>query len=211
MIAEPNGTLRVHAKDTEDMPLQDDTQPWLIVIDMQVAFRDTNSPWACEGYTEIEPLITKLSPRFDGHVVTTRFAPEPYERGQWAKYYDRYPTMRRPESDHIWDLTIDMPVVTPSITQPTFSKWGADLAAVVGDAAPLVMCGVATECCILATALAAADAGREVIVLSDATRGATAHDHQQALSILDQMAPLITVCESSQITTFEVARIGAEG
>jgi nicotinamidase-related amidase len=52
---------------------------------------------------------------------------------------------------------------------------------------------VGTECCVLATALAAADAGREVKVVADACAGATRSLHEQALTIMDTMAPLLSV------------------
>jgi nicotinamidase-related amidase len=61
------------------------------------------------------------------------------------------------------------------------------------------MCGVATECCVLGTALGAADAGRQVTVVSDACAGATEKLHRQAMTVLEQLAPLVRVATSDEL------------
>jgi nicotinamidase-related amidase len=63
---------------------------------------------------------------------------------------------------------------------------------VTGDA-PLVLAGVSTDCCVLSTALAAADDGRFVQVVADACAGASDEDHQRALDAMALYRPLITI------------------
>ncbi|MEU3349031.1 isochorismatase family protein [Streptomyces sp. NPDC006700] len=172
--------------------------PWLVVIDMQVAFSDPASGWAADGYASIEPLVSDLARRFGDRVVWTRFVPDPGEDRAWSEYYDRWPEFRLPETDPAWALTTPVPDGAPVVSLPTFSKWGPELEGVVGDA-PLVLCGVATECCVLGTAFAAADAGRRVTVVADACAGATAALHEQALDLLGQLAPLVTVTTSDRL------------
>ncbi|WTE38083.1 isochorismatase family protein [Streptomyces sp. NBC_01618] len=75
---------------------------------------------------------------------------------------------------------------------------GAAGAGIVGDA-PLVLCGVATECCVLGTAFAAADAGRRVTVVADACAGASMALHEQALVLLEQLAPLVSVVTADRL------------
>jgi nicotinamidase-related amidase len=171
---------------------------WLVVVDMQEAFRDPLSKWACEGYASIEPVVEKLVTSFGDRVAYTRFVRDPAEPDHWAAYYDRWPTFRIPVEDPAWDLTLEVPAGAPVVTRPTFSKWGPDLERVVGDS-PLVMVGVATDCCLLATAYAAADAGRAVTVVSDACAGATAAVHESALALLALLAPLVTVTSADQL------------
>ncbi|MFI1291770.1 cysteine hydrolase family protein [Streptomyces sp. NPDC020792] len=172
--------------------------PWLVVIDMQVAFSDPASGWAAEGYGSIEPVVSDLAGRFGDRVVWTRFVRDPAEERAWSGYYERWPEFRLDEADPAWALTQPVPDGAPVVTLPTFSKWGPELESVVGDA-PLVLCGVATECCVLGTAFAAADAGRRVSVVADACAGATAALHEQALVLLGQLAPLVTVVTSDQL------------
>jgi nicotinamidase-related amidase len=173
-------------------------EPWLVVIDMQRAFGDPDSGWAAAAYGDIVPVVDDLVRRFGDRVVRTRFVRDPAEPGQWRAYYDAWPDFRVPPDHPVWDL---LPPAGPGATvvdEPTFSKWGDQLVSVVGEA-PLVMCGVATECCVLATALAAADAGRPVTVVADACAGGTREAHEQALALLALNAPLVTLVASGDL------------
>ncbi|TAM68477.1 MAG: cysteine hydrolase [Microbacteriaceae bacterium] len=174
------------------------SSPWLVVIDMQLAFAAPSSQWAAEGYPEIVPTVEKLADAHRGRVVYTRFVRDPAEHGQWSAYYDRWPSFRVTPEDPVWELTLTVPAEVPVIDEPTFSKWAPQLQRVVGDA-PLRICGVATECCVLGTALAAADDGREVVVIADACAGASHELHNQALTIMDTMAPLLSVTTSDRL------------
>ncbi len=173
--------------------------PWLVVIDMQTAFADQGSAWAVPAYPEIVPVISSLVGVFGHRVVHTRFVPDEAEPGQWSRYYDRWATMRQPASSQLWDLTMPVPPGGPVVSRPTFSKWHPDLVRLMDVDAPLVMCGVATDCCVLATALAAADDGRDVTVIADASAGASSRHHDQALSLLALLDPLITVSTSDEL------------
>ncbi|WXF89963.1 isochorismatase family protein [Curtobacterium flaccumfaciens pv. flaccumfaciens] len=55
---------------------------------------------------------------------------------------------------------------------------------------------MSTDCCVLSTALAAADAGATVTVVADACAGASDEDHDRALAVMRLYAPLITVVDS---------------
>ena len=56
-----------------------------------------------------------------------------------------------------------------------------------------MLTGVSTDCCVLATALAAADAGVAVRVVVDACAGASEVDHRRALEAMALFGPLITL------------------
>lgn len=168
------------------------SRPWLVVVDMQTAFGAPSSEWGAEGYAEIVPTVEALVADHSDRVVFTRFVRDPAEPGHWPAYYDRWASFRLGPDDPAWDLTLAVPDGARVVDEPTFSKWTPRLQGLVGDA-PLLVCGVATECCVLATALAAADAGREVKVVADACAGATRSLHEQALTIMDTMAPLLSV------------------
>ncbi|MFI2706851.1 cysteine hydrolase family protein, partial [Nocardioides sp. CER28] len=83
-------------------------------------------------------------------------------------------------------------------------KWGPELVAATDGAAELVLTGVSTDCCVLSTALPAADAGIRVTVVADACAGASPKDHQRALDAMSLYAPLV------QVTTVDelVGRLG---
>jgi nicotinamidase-related amidase len=67
-----------------------------------------------------------------------------------------------------------------------------------------VLAGVSTDCCVLSTAVAAADAGVAVQVVADACAGVTAASHEQALAVLRLYGPLIEV-----INVADVLRAGS--
>jgi nicotinamidase-related amidase len=78
-----------------------------------------------------------------------------------------------------------------------FSKWEALRGAIGADAA-ITLCGVSTDCCVLATALAAVDGGAEVRVVADACTAKTQEAHDRALALMAARAPqlaLVSVAE----------------
>ena len=78
-------------------------------------------------------------------------------------------------------------------TRETFGKWDAGLAAAIGGARDIVLAGTSTDCCVLSTALAAADAGIRVQVVTDACAAPTKSDHERAIITMGMYAPLITM------------------
>jgi len=175
-------------------------QPWLVVIDMQVVFGQPGRPWFTPGYPDIEPTVLELVGAFGEQVVFTRFVAPEHPSGSWQEYYRLWPFALVPADDPLYDL---MPAFwrtdRPVVSRTTFGKWCPELVGVVGEAADLVMVGVSTDCCVLATALAAADAGARVRVIADATAGLTAADHDRALAAMALWAPQISVVMAGDV------------
>ena len=67
------------------------------------------------------------------------------------------------------------------------------MAGILGPDATMVLTGVSTDCCVISTALAAADAGVAVRVVSDACAGISDNDHQRALDAMALYGPLIEI------------------
>jgi len=172
--------------------------PWLVVIDMQAAFADPASAGAVPGYAPAEKWIRVLTPGFEERVVYTRFVPDPAEHGAWGAYYDHWPTMRQPASSSTWDLTLET-TSAPVVSLPTFSKWGPGLGDTVGAHTPLVLCGVATDCCVLSTGPGAVDAGRAVTVVEDACAGVSRRHHEETISLLSLLAPMVTITNARSL------------
>ncbi len=176
------------------------TLPWLVAIDLQVIFADPASAWRTPDFARAAEATARLLPQFGERVVFTRFVAPEQPEGSWVPYYADWPFALVPPTDRLYDLVapfadLDRPVVSAT----TFGKWGADLAAIVGPDAPLVLTGVSTDCCVLSTALAAADAGRFVTVVADACAGLSETDHQRALDAMALYAPLITVTDAATV------------
>ncbi|MFD2686512.1 cysteine hydrolase family protein [Streptomyces phyllanthi] len=166
----------------------------LAVIDMQRVFAEPGSPWATPRFEEAAEGVRRLLPVFGDRVTFTRFLAPEEPLGAWRAYYDRWPFALQPPRARAWELTDEFAGRALDVVDATtFGKWGPDLAARVGAGGRLVLAGVSTDCCVLSTALAAADAGVEVLVVADACAGAGDDSHARALDMMDLYRPLIRI------------------
>ncbi len=172
-------------------------EPWVVVVDLQHVFADADSPWCVPGFAGVVERLGGLVEQHAGRVVLTRFVPPVAPRDSWDDYYRAWPFALDPAQVGLWELVPEvralLPADVPVVSRPTMGKWGPELLAATGGARRLVLCGVATDCCLLSTALAAADAGAWVRVESSVCAGGTVADHQQALAAMALYAPQIQV------------------
>jgi len=180
-----------------------DRQTWLVVIDMQNVFASPDSPWCTPGFDDVLPNNRALIERFGERVVFTRFVAPATPEGAWVDYYRQWPFALVAEQDPIYDLVETLPHEGhPVVSRPTFGKWDdlpGSLREVTHDAASLVLTGVSTDCCVLSTALSAADAGVQVRVVADACAGLSPRDHQRALEAMSLYAPLVTLTSTEDV------------
>ena len=186
----------------------------LAVIDMQRVFAEPASPWFTPRFAEVVEPIRRLVTAFGGRVTFTRFVAPEVPAGAWQRYYEQWPFALQPPDAPIYELADGMtrgddPPNPPAphsgsfapartLDATTFGKWGPELAGEVGDGG-LVLAGVSTDCCVLSTALAAADAGVPVQVVADACAGVNDETHRQALDIMRLYAPLVEVVTLSDV------------
>lgn len=169
----------------------------LAVIDLQNVFADPASPWFTPRFAEVVPRIHRLVTAFGEDVVFTRFVAPRRPEGAWRRYYEQWPFALQPPEAQLYQVVA--PFAPPStVDASTFGKWNARMATRVGGAG-LVLAGVSTDCCVLSTALSAADAGVAVTVVSDACAGADDQSHEKALDILRLYTPLVTVATSAEV------------
>jgi nicotinamidase-related amidase len=174
--------------------------PWLAVIDMQRVFADPQSGWFTPRLAEITGPVTDLVTAFAPHVVFTRFVAPDAPAGAWRRYYEQWPFALQPPDAPIYQLIDGLPAGPGrTLDATTFSKWGPELSAKVGPGGRLVLAGVSTDCCVLSTAVAAADAGVAVQVVADACAGVNDVSHEQALAVLRLYGPLIEVTTAAGV------------
>ena len=174
---------------------------WLIVIDPQVIFASPTSSWGSPAFPDIIEPINRMVAAFRGRTIVTRWIPATTHSGSWRDYFDRWTFADRPADDPIFDLVDEAQTWAqrPTIDVTTFGKWGTQLSAVTGEHPHLVLTGVSTDCCVITTALAAADAGAWVKVVSDACAGSAPDSHEAALTVMDLYSLQIDVVTSSQV------------
>ena len=172
----------------------------LVVVDMQRVFADPSSGWATPGFAAILPTVVALVAAHRPAVTFTRFVAPAHPEGAWRAYYRRWPFAVQPAGAPLWDVVPELGPTGPTVDAPTFSKWGPELAARVQDA-PLVLAGVSTDCCVLSTAVAAADAGVPVRVVADACAGVDEASHRKTLEVLALYAPLVEVVTAAHLVS----------
>jgi len=165
----------------------------LAVIDMQRVFGDLDSPWLTPRFAEVVGPIQRLARAYQPRVVFTRFVAPGVPTGAWRRYYEQWPFALQPPDARIYQL-VDEFAGYPSQTldATTFGKWNGRLSAMVAGGR-LMLAGVSTDCCVLSTALAAADDGVSVHVVAEACAGLTDESHAKALDILRLYSPLVEV------------------
>lgn len=174
----------------------------LVAIDMQEIFARPDSPWASPDYAGAAAGIERLLPAFGDDVLFTRFVAPEVPHGAWVSYYEEWAFALVPDGDPLYALTTPFDRLARRIeTRPVFGKWDADLAAALGHPDEIVLTGVSTDCCVLSTALAAADAGVHVRIPVDACAGATQQDHRRALDAMALYTPLIRLTTVDEVLT----------
>lgn len=176
--------------------------PWLVAIDLQPIFGDPGSPWAAPEFDRAAANTLRLAEAFGDRVVFTRYVAPATPTGAWVPYFETWPFALLPPSDPLYALDARFGTPARVETRETFGKWDAGLAAAVEGSGELVLAGVSTDCCVLSTALAAADAGIRVRVAADACAAPSPADQERALVTMGMYAPLI------EITTVEAVLAG---
>jgi nicotinamidase-related amidase len=168
--------------------------PLLVVVDMQHVFGDPGSPWATPGFDGLIEPIEALVAASGGRFIFTRFVLPDRIEGSWKPYYETWVDVTRPERAGWFQLAEPWGSrELATLDESRFSKWGSELEALAGSERTLVLCGVATDCCVVATAIAAADAGMYVRVVADACRGIDEAAHARAIELMAGFVPHIEI------------------
>lgn len=117
-------------------------------------------------------------------------------------YFKDWPQFLVAPDDPMYDFTADTAELAKGhavVSRDTFGKWGSELSEAIKGAKKITVCGVATDCCVLTTVLAAADSGVAVRVAADACAGSSPENHQMALNTMALFTPLVTVTDTDSI------------
>lgn len=168
----------------------------LALIDLQRIFADPSSGWATPDFRRVVEPARELIKLFSPDVVFTRFVAPEKPDGAWVGYYEAFPFALQPADAADYQL-VDEFEGAPTLDKTTFGAWGPELAARVDGR--LVLAGVATDCCVISTALAAVDAGVQVQVVEEACAGSTAENHAKAIDVMRLYAPMLEIVSVEQL------------
>ncbi|MDQ0642678.1 cysteine hydrolase family protein [Microbacterium murale] len=177
------------------------TNPWLVVIDPQNIFASPDSAWGSPFFAEAMPRIRALAAAFGDRVLVTRWMPTADRSTSWGDYFAAWPFADRSPTDPLFDLVPEAASLSslPTLDLPTFGKWGPEIEQIIGRGASIVLAGVSTDCCVISTALAAADAGARLTVAADACAGSTAENHAAAFQVMGLYPPQITLSTTAEV------------
>ncbi|MFC0673742.1 cysteine hydrolase family protein [Brachybacterium hainanense] len=176
--------------------------PWLVVIDPQRIFADPSSDWAAPGFetafAHIAEAAAALGPE---RTLVTRWLPTADRSTSWGDYFAAWPFADVGAEDPLYTLIDEAHGLSarPTIDEPTFGKWGTQLAGIVGRGAELLVAGVSTDCCVITTVLAAADAGAHVTVLTDACAASSPENGAAALHTMGLFPPQVRLARTAEV------------
>jgi nicotinamidase-related amidase len=164
-----------------------------VAVDMQVYFAE-NSEWASSATLAIVPAVSRLAAHAPARTVFTRFIPPhalEHATGHWQNYYRRWSSvLRKHNPEEIYGLLPALQAFVPPAhvvdkeTYSVFETPGFVQLLERLSCRTLILTGVETDVCVLATALSAVDRGFRVILASDAVASGSDTGHARTLDTL---------------------------
>ncbi len=162
-----------------------------VSVDMQRLFAAPGD-WFTPGLMEIVPAIGRLANAQPEHTVFTRFVTPPRPEaatGRWQAYYERWrayttEAMGAEMLDIVEPLEWCCPpaVVIDKTTHSAFESAAFNRHLQERRCDTVILTGVETDVCVLATALSAVDRGLRVILVVDAVTSSSPEGHAASLN-----------------------------
>src|SRR5438034_5186891 len=180
-----------------------------VVIDMQRLFAE-DTGWCVPTLDAILPNIHRLIDHRPKRSLYTRFVTPPGvgdARGIWQKFYRNWPQVTQEKiSPELLDLVPSLADKAPhraQIDKDGFSAYtGKGFAAALErlGCGLLILSGVESDVCVLATALEAVDRGLRVVIASDAVTSRSLPANRAALEhVLPRFEHLIDLAATDSI------------
>ncbi len=166
----------------------------LVVVDMQNAYLEDQC-WAC---TKTSSCAEKIAGLIDGgvcdNVVFTEYLAPENPVGTWVTYNE---VNAEVNADAWLNEVVDelKPYLDtyPLYSKSTYSSFGnPDFKALMARAGRIIITGVMSECCVLATAIDAIDTGTPVVYLTDACSGSSQEFEDMVVSLMEFASPTHT-------------------
>ncbi|MBT9258663.1 MAG: cysteine hydrolase [Clostridiales bacterium] len=173
----------------------------LLIVDMQEVYRQA-TPWQIPHLDDILLPIRVLKDRFRGKVLFSRHVhPTSSPKGTWEGYYRKWSFYR--DDPHLWAI---LPELSPP-SEAIFDKEGYSAFSSAEfrrwmereKVSRLVLAGVETDACVLATALDAVDEGIFVTIAEDAVTSQDLEAHEGALRIYRRLRGQVEVLPAEAI------------
>ena len=164
-----------------------------VAVDMQHLFAD-NTVWHTPSIPEIVPNILRLTQHQPSRTIFTRFVTPRYPDeadGAWRTYYRRWTSVTTSEMDpSMLDVMAEFRLFIPPALvadKPTYSAFeSAQFVTLLDSMAcgTIVVTGVETDVCVLATVLSAIDRGYRVVIAEDACHSSDPAAHRATMDLV---------------------------
>ena len=171
----------------------------LLVIDMQNVYMP-GGEWCCPSMPAAVRNTKKLiDSETIGTVLFTQYIAPEDPAGRWAVYNSEYRAIN--EDAFQCDMIDDMkPYLTDEnlIIKSTYSSLTAEaIREAVLKADHVLLSGVVSECCVLATLMQAIDLGAHVVYLTDCTAGQSDENEMMVRRIAELFSPMHCIVTDS--------------
>jgi nicotinamidase-related amidase len=176
---------------------------------MQNIFADPSSDWYTKDIETIVPKISQLVEKFSPSVVFTKFISAKDPKGAWQAYYQDWPKALVPPTDAIWDIIPELADAAGKVTgwngeattidKTTFGKFGSEFATLLDFDDEVYLCGVSTDCCVIATAIGLIDQGYKTYIIEDACKGMDKESENAAVHTMSLFGPICEIVQTDQI------------
>lgn len=181
----------------------------LVVVDMQRLFAE-RTEWHVPSMSTIVPTIRRLAEHRPLATFFTRFVTAPSAhgaRGRWRQYYDRWSSVTLDRMPHaMLDIVEDLAplaaaeTVCDKTTYSAFADGSLPGLLDVRSVDTLILAGVETDVCVLATALDAVDLGYRVVVAKDAVASSSEAGHRATLdAVLPRFDMQVDIASADEI------------
>lgn len=180
-----------------------------LCVDMQRMFVEA-TPWQAPWAERVLPTLLALSQHAPQRVIFTRFIPQPRADdapGTWRRYYERWSEMTLETlPPALIELVDPLAALCPPalvFDKQVFSPWhdGSLAPGLIGrGVTTLIVSGLETEVCVLATVLGAIDHGFRVVIAIDAVCSSADETHDAMRRIYESRFGMqVEVAETAEI------------
>lgn len=177
----------------------------LVVVDVQDAFVEPTA-WHVPGLRALIPRLARTAAAAGpARTLLTLFRPARRLVGSWRPYYRTFAPMRDPRSP-LWAIAPALQGSGRVVEKSTYSAFGSPaFVSAIHSLRPhaLVLCGVETDICVLATVQDAVDRGIPVCVLEDLCLSADRAGHEAALTIWRRLPDQVHVMSTEDFLSGE--------
>lgn len=179
-----------YSSSVQTAKVEQDSADLLLVIDMQNTYTK-EGPWTCPNIDRAaERIITLIKSGWFGQIIFTRFDSPQTPVGNWKLYNQ----INREINGNIHMNELISVLKPYTDTYPLYSKSTYSSITVpeiqtaiqdcIDRGGSLVLTGVVSECCVLATAFHAIDMGCPVVYIKDACAGSSDEMEKAVINVL---------------------------